>query len=196
MNGYLFRVSSQFSIWALSDEQKQYQRSYPEFPEASEWSYSSDQILVGQPFASRAINEAVNALRSVPLHIAFVQAESELIDVAVRMLWADMVKCAVNAALENGEETFDTVRRHVASNELGSPMIDRLMGKSIEALICRELISMDCRAEFNVLPDFIMDPVAVCRLDRCSAGPPATLPHSQNGGFPYRTAPGMQLLVS
>ena len=45
--------------------------------------YSSDQILISQPLARRAVNEAVDALRGVPLYVAFVETEGELIDIAV-----------------------------------------------------------------------------------------------------------------
>src|SRR4051794_4712913 len=183
-----------FSI--LFDETELYQQSCQEFPEVSPGSYSSDQILVSQPLAGRALNKAVDPLRRVPLHITLIEAKGELIDIAVHVLRADMVESSVNATLENGKETFDAVRRHVTANELGSSMIDRLMGKPIEAMIGRKLIGMDCRAGFNVIHDFIMDHVAVCRLDRRGPGTPAALPHSENGGFPNGTAPSTQLLVS
>ena len=83
--------------------------------------YSSEQILISQPLTGRAVNEAVDALRSMPPDIAFVETEGELIDIAVHVLRADMVERAVNATLEHSEETFNSVRRHVVANELESP---------------------------------------------------------------------------
>src|SRR4051812_45883748 len=118
------------SLRAFACAQEPDQRSCPESPAASGL-YSSDQILVSQPLAGRAVNEAVDALRGVPFDVAFVETEGEFIDIAVCVLRADMVECAVNATLEDGEETFDAVRRHVAANELGSAVINRLMGKPV-----------------------------------------------------------------
>ena len=172
-----------------------YQRSCREFPAVLPVAYSSDQILISQPLARRAVNEAVDALRGVPLYVAFVETEGELIDIAVCVLRADMVECAVNAALEDGKETFDAVRCHVATNELASAVINRLMGKPVDTTIRRELIGVDGRTGFNVLPDFVMYHVAVCRLDWCRAGPPAALAHSENGRLADCTAPGVQFLV-
>ena len=64
----------QTSILVSADEPEPSQRSCPEFPAV--WgSYSSDQILISQPLAGRAVNEAVDALGSVPLYIAFVETE-------------------------------------------------------------------------------------------------------------------------
>jgi len=157
--------------------------------------HSSYQVLIGQPLAGRAVNEAVYPLRSMPLDIAFIETEGELIDITVHVLRADMVESAINAALENGKETLDPVRCHVATNELGSPMIDRLVGKPGEATIGCEFIGMDCRAGFNVLPDFIVDHVAVCCFDRCSTSPPVPFAHSKNGSFADRAASSAQFLV-
>jgi len=174
---------------------KQDQQSCRGFPEA--WGlYSSDQILIGQPLAGRAVNEAVNALRGMPLDVAFIETEGELIDVAMRMLRADMVERAVNATLENSEEAFDAVRRDVIANELGGPVIYRLVGKSGKAAVGRELIGMDSRAGFDMLADFIMDHVAIGRLDWHCDRAATALAHSENSRLADCATPGVQLLVS
>src|SRR2546425_7234146 len=57
---------------------------------------SLDQSLVGQPLAGSAINEAVQPVDSMPLYIALIEPESELINVPAKVLRADMVEGAVN----------------------------------------------------------------------------------------------------
>lgn len=53
--------------------------------------YSSDQRLVGEPLTRDAINEAIEPLQGMPLHIALIEPESELVNVAGKVLLADMV---------------------------------------------------------------------------------------------------------
>src|SRR4051812_4989193 len=122
-----FQISSSFSqclTHSLGGAPKRYQRSYRGFPALSPGWYSSDQILIGQPLAGGAVNEAVDPLRCIPPDVAVVEPERELIDVAMRVLRTDMVERAIDAALENGKDALNPVRRHVAANELGSAVID------------------------------------------------------------------------
>jgi hypothetical protein len=74
-------------------------------------SYSSDQPFVGQSLPCRAVNEAIETLQGVPLHIALIEPESELIDVPAKVLRADMVEGAVNTALQDSPDAFDAVGR-------------------------------------------------------------------------------------
>jgi hypothetical protein len=39
----------------------------------------------------------------MPLHVAFIQPKGELVNVPAKMLWADMMEGAIDAALENGD---------------------------------------------------------------------------------------------
>jgi hypothetical protein len=50
-----------------------------------------DKRLVGEPLSGCSVNEAVEPRERVVLHIAFVQAKGELVNIAVQMLWAGMV---------------------------------------------------------------------------------------------------------
>jgi hypothetical protein len=93
-------LSSQLLLFAFSQPcslasayaPAQDRRSYLESPAASEVGvYSFDQILVRQPLSGDAVNEAVQPLGRVTVHITFVEPESELINVAAEVLFADMV---------------------------------------------------------------------------------------------------------
>jgi hypothetical protein len=158
-------------------------------------SHSSNQILIGQPLASGAVNEASDALRRVPLDVAFVKTESELIDITVHMLRANMMECAVDSTLKNSEEAFNAVRCDTVANKLASAVIDGLMYKPRETAIGGELVGMDCRAGFDMLFDFIMDHVAIRRLYGHGARAPVSLAHPENRCLANCAAPGVQFLV-
>src|ERR1700722_10846570 len=49
---------------------------------------SSDQILVSEPLPRNAVHEAVQPLQGMPLHVALIEAERELVNVAVQVLVA------------------------------------------------------------------------------------------------------------
>src|SRR5574342_665200 len=61
------------------------------------------------------------------LHLPRVVPEGELADVAVEVLTADGVECAVEAALQQAEEALDRVRVNVAAHVLVLPVVHRLM---------------------------------------------------------------------
>src|SRR5438094_316920 len=104
------------STWVLAGAPKPRQRSYRGFPAASGSSYSSDQPFVGQPLPCRAVNEAVEPLQGMPLHIALIEPESELVNVPAKVLRADMVEGAVDTALQHGPDAFDAVGRNVVAS--------------------------------------------------------------------------------
>jgi hypothetical protein len=119
-----FSASSPPSSWVSGDMPKPYRRSCR--VSRAVLGHSCDQILVGQPLASRAVNEAVEPQQRVPRHIAFVEAESELVNVATEMLRADMMEGAIDAALQNCPNRFDAVGRNAVTNIFASLVIDGL----------------------------------------------------------------------
>jgi hypothetical protein len=122
-------VSSRPSIWVLAGAPKLGQRSCREFPAALGRLHSSDQPFVGQPLSCRAVNEAVEPLQGMPLHIALIEPESELVNVPAKVLRADVVEGAVNAALQDGPDAFNAVGRNAVTRVFARPVIaqhDRL----------------------------------------------------------------------
>lgn len=77
---------------------------------------SLDQRLVCETLPGAAIDKAVKPSKRVVFDVAFVQSERELIDVAVKMLRACMMINADDAALEDCEDAFHSVRGHVIAN--------------------------------------------------------------------------------
>ena len=101
-------VSLRPCLWRPSAYARaQYPRSCRGFLAVSERSCSSDQRLVGEPLACRAIYEAFQALQGVALHIAIIEPESELPHLAVKVLLAHMMERAVDAALQNRPNCLD-----------------------------------------------------------------------------------------
>lgn len=76
---------------------------------------SSDQILVGKPPAGRAIDEAVQPQQGVPRDVSIIESERELVNVPTKVLRADMMIGAINAALQDSPNAFDAIRRRSVS---------------------------------------------------------------------------------
>jgi hypothetical protein len=85
-------ASSPLSSWALACASAQCGR-WRRVREAFSTDRSCDQVLIGEPLARHALNEAV--LQGMPLYIALVEPENELINVPAKVFRADMVKRAV-----------------------------------------------------------------------------------------------------
>lgn len=188
-------VSSSPLILVSAYAQAPRQRSCREFLAVWACCYSRDQILIRQPPPGCAFYEAFQPQQGMPRHITFVEAESELIDVATEMLVADVMEGAIDTALEYGEDALYSVRCHVITDELGRAMVDRLVGEPRETPISRELIRMNSRTGLNVLADFVVDHAPVSRLDGQCNRAPAALSHPENSSLADCSAPSMELLV-
>src|SRR5437868_4655149 len=116
---------------------------------------SCSQPFVRQALASRSFHEAIKARESVVLHIALIEPEGELINVAAKMLGARMMVDADQPALENGKDALNAVRRNIISNELASTVVHRFMseGLSDHAIISARLIRIEHRLRLNVSND-------------------------------------------
>lgn len=104
------RLSSAFGppwILASGDMPKPCPRSFRVSPEA--WEHSSDQILVSEPPPRDAIDEDIQAIEGVALHVAFIEAKRELVNVTVQVLVACVVVDAVQAALQDGPNALNPV---------------------------------------------------------------------------------------
>jgi hypothetical protein len=157
---------------------------------------SLDQPLVGQALSSDAINEALKPRQGMVLHIAFVEPEGELIDIAAKVLRAGVVVDANQATLENSEHTFNPVRGHIVANIFARAVVDRGVFKTrtLDADICASFIGVQDRAGFNVLVDSGLDRLFVVVRNRHADGATATFAHSEDGSFANRAASRLELL--
>src|ERR1035437_6599904 len=72
--------------------------------------FSCCQFLIGEMLSNYRNHEAIETLKRVAFHVADVQAESELIHVAMQVFFRDLVVNAIYAALENSPDAFNAVR--------------------------------------------------------------------------------------
>jgi hypothetical protein len=96
-----FSASSQASSLVWADRQEPYRQSRLTLSVFSD--RSLDQRLVGKPLASRAGYETIKPVQGMTLHVPFVEAEGELVNVAVQMLLAGVVINADQPTLTNCE---------------------------------------------------------------------------------------------
>ena len=146
-----------------------------------------DQRLVGEALARNAVREAVEPLQGVPLHIALVEPESELANVTIKVLLADMVERTVDASLQQCPNGFDAVGRNVVANVLMGDVIDgfMLVPEVPKPAIATGIVGVDHGSRLNVIEDREFKGYLVVRSNRhaldASAG--ATLAHPEDDGF-------------
>ena len=115
----LASVSSRPLVWVSAYEPEPSPQSCREFPAVLQVAHSSYQVLISQPLAGRAVNEAVYPLRSMPLDIAFIETEGELIDITVHVLRADMVESAIILLRQEIASSDVTVQATLREHFLG-----------------------------------------------------------------------------
>src|SRR6266487_3377639 len=79
------------------------------------FSRSCDQLLVGEATANRRAEQAGEPVKRVAAHVAVMEAERELANVAVQMLGADVMERPENAALEDGKDALHAVRGYIVA---------------------------------------------------------------------------------
>jgi hypothetical protein len=62
---------------------------------------------------------------------------------------------AIDAALENGRDALDSVRRYIVADEFRSAMIDRFVSEADQTTVSRKFVSVQCRSGFDVQANFI-----------------------------------------
>ena len=136
-----------------------YPRSYRGFPAVSE-----ELVLIRsapcRSAASRLCRQrSFPAGRRMPHHVAFVEPESELVNVPAKMLRADMVIDAIDAALQDRPNA--SMPLVVTSSRTNSrrTVIDRLVfeGQGRQASVAAMLIRVQGRAGFDASMDFGLD---------------------------------------
>jgi len=125
------RVSSRACSWASGD------RPAPTRPHGSALPVLSGrsccQRLVGNATSSRRHDEAIQPLKGLALHVAVIQAEGELVDVAAKVLAAGVVIDANDAPFHDRENAFNAVRGDVATHVFARSVVDRIMAEEQSA---------------------------------------------------------------
>src|ERR1039458_1125018 len=84
---------------------------------------SCDQPRISQPLARHPGDHAVEALKTVALHVALIQPERKFVQVARQMLGADFVIDAVDASFQDSPNAFDAVSSGLAACVFASRMV-------------------------------------------------------------------------
>ena len=158
---------------------------------------SCDQSLVRQPSASRVDDEAIEPGQRVVLDVALIQPERKLINVPPKVLRGDVVKDAVDPALQDREDAFDAVdgdRRLVlagVARELADAVVDGRMAEEqfAEIAVSAGFVGVQRRTDLDVPVNFRVDGVGVGVADQHADRATAALTHSQDGLLADRAAP-------
>ena len=152
--------------------------------------------FVSQAFAGDSINEAVEALERVALYVAFVQPKRKFVNVSAKMLFAGVVVDANNPALHDRENALDAISGHVIADVFAAAVVDGFVfeKQSIKAAIDGGLVSVERRANSDVLVDFRVKRRHVGVIDRHSLHAAFALAHRHDGGFSNSSATGLELL--
>lgn len=194
---FVFSIS--FPSWAssssmLADRQERHQRSFPVLVVFC----SCDQLLVGHGQSDSCFDETVQAGKRVILHVAIIQPKGELVNIAANMLLAGMMIDAMQTALKNRPDAFNSVCSDVFPNVLPGAMIDgfvRIDG-FVEALIATMFVGMQGRRGLYVAMDFMVKTFALCVRNRLCDSAPSAFAHSDNGRLSDDTASGFHSLIN
>lgn len=130
-------------------------------------------------------------------HVAFVQPEGKFIDVAGKMLLAGVVINSDQAALKNGEHGLNRVSRHAVLNVFALAVIDRrvIEKQSAHSGVGQMLIGMQCRSDFDILHNHVLDRLRIGSLDLEALGATAfaAFLHAEYGGLAASAAADVQL---
>jgi hypothetical protein len=74
---------------------------------------------------------------------------------------------ANESALQDGEDTFDAVGRHIFANIFASAVVDRIVVESrmVNPGVCATFVRVQCRANFDMPLNGILDRRPIYALD-------------------------------
>src|SRR5208282_4099634 len=146
--------------------------------------------FVSEPRPRNRVHERIEPLERVPCNVAVVQTEGKLVNVTTEMLLANLVVDAVQPALEDRPDTFDTVRAGLAAHIFVRRMVDALLfeEQAVQVIVRAMLIGKESRADFDVAVNGVLDFFHRYALERESFCATATFPHSKYRSFTNRAA--------
>lgn len=155
------------------------------------------QFFVSESFVSDGRDEGIESQESVAFHTPRVQPEGKFVNVSFGVLFADMVKDAVDAALEDRPNRLDSVGIDRAVREVSRTVIDRAVPKeqAIKPGVAGVLVAVDCRTDFDVIEKALLDRAKVRTVQHKRLCIAAALSHSENRSLAYRSASHVQLFV-
>ena len=110
---------------------------------------------MGQALAGGRTDHGVKPVQRMVAHIAVIQAEGEFVNIATKMLHANLVIDARQTALEHRPNALNSVHAGLLVNVLTDAMVHRLVlvEKPAKVGVNRRFIGVDGRTGFDVLID-------------------------------------------
>jgi hypothetical protein len=158
---------------------------------------SLNQPRVSQTLAIHRVNERIQPVKRVPFHVAIIQAEGELIHVAVQVLGAGVMIDALHPTFHDCPNGLDTVRVNTAPAVLTSGVSHGVMveEEATNTGIAGSLIGHELGAYFDVLHNSALQGFLVCVGNRVSDYSAATLTKPYNRRLADRTTASIQLFM-
>ena len=160
-------------------------------------SFSCGQPPIGQPLTNNGDDEAIQPFQGMPLHVASVEPECELINVAAYVLLADLVVNAIHATLEDRPDTLNAVCAGGATGIFSRAVIHSLMPEEKPVQITKDdaIVAVNLRTNLNVIVNPCGDILNGTFLHWRSNSPTAALSHPENSSLTDGTATRLELLV-
>ena len=178
--------------WVSGDTRGLYPRSGLALGE-----FSCCQFLVGEMLSDYRNHERIQPLQGVTAHIADVQAERELIHVAVQVLLGNLMIDAIYSALEHSPDGFDAVRADSVFGVDASRVIDGFVAEeqAVESDVPCRLIGKDRGTYFDVGMDSRLQRSHVGSFNGHRHSASAALPESYDSRLANAATSSPELLV-
>lgn len=192
---YVSRVSSRASISALADARAPYPQSCGARAESLVW--SRDQLLVRDTSARSRLDETIKPRKRAALHVAVVQSESELVNVAGKMFRAGVMIDANESAFQHGPHRFNAVGADTVPHVLTCAMVYRLMLEAcfVNASVSAVIVCVEGRAGCDVFLYLFPQAGNVCSSNGIGYRSAVALAHPDHRNLAKHPAPTAQFLV-
>src|SRR6266568_1081564 len=146
--------------------------------------------FVSEPLSCYRVHERVEALEGVASDVALIQPERKFVNVASKMLFADLVVDTVQSTLEDCPDALNAVCGGVPANVLTRRVVNALLAKeqTVQVVVGSMLIGEESRADFDVAVNGVLDFLHADRLEGHRLRSPAALSHSEYRSFANRAA--------
>lgn len=160
--------------------------------------FSCGQILIGETATNGRAEHTGEPFHRMMAHVAVIEAEGELVDVAVQMLGAGVMINADQAPLHHRKDALDPVRGDVAAHIFARAVVDALMGveQAADRVVDGALVGVDDRARRNIaIGEAHSAARRNGRVDLCPDAARIALATSDDGGLADRTATESETLA-
>jgi len=129
--------------------------------------------------------------------VTLVQSEGELVNIAVKVLFASVMIDADQAALQDGPYALDSIRMSRATRVLANGVVDRLVTEEQPAkvVVGCVLVRVKLAPDFHRSMNLVLNRVDGIVWHNLGVDASATFPHPEHSNLADRTASGFQLFV-